>query len=95
MAISRAEHMVTVERPDARKLQALKVSTWPIWTKQPSTFDWHYDEPEVCYVLEGEVVVTWANGQASIRKGDLVTFPKDMSCTWHVKQAVRKRYRFG
>jgi hypothetical protein len=28
-------------------------------------------------------------------KGDLVTFPTGMKCTWDVKVPVRKHYRFG
>ena len=28
-------------------------------------------------------------------KGDLVTFPVGMSCTWKVLKPVRKHYRFG
>jgi uncharacterized protein len=27
--------------------------------------------------------------------GDLVTFPKGMSCVWKIASAVRKHYRFG
>ena len=86
---------VKVERPDGTRLKDLKVSSWPIWTKEPSVFEWSYDEPETCYFLEGEVVVRTPDGEVSIRKGDLVTFPKGLSCTWQVKQAIRKYYRFG
>ena len=27
-------------------------------------------------------------------KGDLVTFPAGMSCTWEIRRPVRKHYRF-
>ena len=30
-----------------------------------------------------------------IGKGDLVTFPKGMQCTWKVIMPVKKHYRFG
>ena len=86
---------ITVERPNEQRLNELNVSSWPIWTKEASTFEWHYDEPETCYFLEGEVTVKTAEGDVSIRKGDLVTFPSGLDCTWQVKQAVRKHYRFG
>ncbi len=85
---------VKVERPDAASLEKLKLSSWPVWTKEPSTFDWHYDEEEICYFLEGEGTVQTADGQVSFGKGDLVTFPKGLSCTWQIKKAVRKHYRF-
>ena len=29
-----------------------------------------------------------------IEKGDLVTFPKGMSCTWKIVQSIRKHYAF-
>ncbi len=93
--MTRAQTNITVERPDAARLKALGMASWPIWTKEPSTFDWSYDEPETCYFLDGEVTVNTPTGNVTIGKGDLVTFPKGLSCTWHVKQAVRKHYRFG
>jgi hypothetical protein len=63
--------------------------------KEASQFDWHYDEKETCYFLEGEVTVTTPWESVEIGKGDLVTFPKGLSCTWHVTKAVRKHYSFG
>jgi len=86
---------IRVERPDLDRLNALNVITWPIWTKEPSTFDWHYDETETCYLLAGEAMVKAGGGDITIRKGDLVTFPKGLDCTWQVTRAVRKHYRFG
>lgn len=78
------------------RLEALDIANWPIWTKEVSVFSWTYDEAETCYFLEGDVVVTPAGG-ASVRigKGDLVTFPAGMRCTWDVRVPVRKHYRFG
>lgn len=82
--------------PDAARLASLGVSGWDIWTKEISTFPWTYDERETCYLLEGEVVVTPDGGEpVRFGKGDLVTFPAGMSCTWDIRQPVRKHYRFG
>lgn len=82
--------------PAEEHLARLGVRGWPVWTKQPSTFPWEYDEPETCYFLDGDVVVTPAGGApVRVGKGDLVTFPAGMSCTWEVRSAVRKHYRFG
>lgn len=86
---------ITVERPNDQRLKALNVSRWPIWTKEPTTFAWHYDDQETCYFLAGEVVVTTSDGDVTIQQGDLATFPKGLDCTWRVTQAVRKHYRFG
>lgn len=88
---------VAVEKgPPESRLADLGVRSWPIWTKDPSTFPWTYDESETCYFLEGDVVVTPETGEpVEVGKGDLVTFPAGMSCTWVVRKAVRKHYRFG
>jgi uncharacterized cupin superfamily protein len=88
---------IKIERnPLPSTLDELGVRSWPIWTKEVSTFPWSYDEPETCLFLEGEVVVTPDGGaQVSVGKGDLVTFPSGMSCTWKVLKPVRKHYRFG
>ena len=91
MSIVQIEH-----HPDPKRLDDLGVRQWDIWEKEVSEFPWSYDEQEVCFFLEGEVIVTPKNGK-SVRfgKGDLVTFPAGMSCTWKVLQPVRKHYRFG
>jgi hypothetical protein len=88
---------IVVERaPTEERLKQLGVRAWPIWTKEPSSFPWAYDEPETCFFLEGDVVVTPDTGEpVRVGKGDLVTFPAGMSCTWEVRAAVRKHYRLG
>jgi uncharacterized cupin superfamily protein len=88
---------IKVEKnPSKERLEELGVPRWGIWTKEVSNFPWHYDEKETCFFLEGEVVVTPADQQpVKVGKGDLVTFPKGMSCTWEIRKAVRKHYQFG
>ncbi len=86
---------VMVEKPSEQKLNELGVRSWPIWTKEVSIFDWQYDEKEVCYFLEGDVMVKTPFESVSFGKGDLVTFPQGLSCTWHVEKPVRKHYQFG
>jgi len=88
---------IKVERkPDDSRLQSLGVPSWPIWTKEESQFPWHYDDPETCYFLEGDVVVTPEGGEpVEVGAGDLVTFPTGMSCTWNIRKAVKKHYNFG
>jgi uncharacterized protein len=79
------------------RLRELGVRDWPIWTKEESEFPWFYDEEETCYFLEGDVVVTPKEGAQQVRigKGDLVTFPRGMSCHWDIHKAVRKHYHFS
>ncbi len=88
---------ILVERnPDEKRLRTDGIFKWPVWTKEISEFGWTYDEPETCYFLEGDVLVTPSEGQpVEIGRGDLVTFPAGMSCTWKVRKPVRKHYRFG
>ena len=88
---------IKVERhPDSATLDTAGVRSWPIWTKEESRFPWTYDDAETCYFLQGEVIVTPDGGEGvRVGKGDLVTFPAGMSCTWDIKQAVRKHYKFG
>lgn len=88
---------ITVEHnPEPKRLEQLGVPGWDIWTREVSEFPWTYDEQEICYFMERDVVVTPQGGTpVKIGKGDLVTFPEGMSCTWKIRKDVRKHYRFG
>jgi uncharacterized cupin superfamily protein len=82
--------------PPESLLAKLNVRSWPVWEKEVSRFPWRYGEQETCFLLEGEVIVTPDGGApVSFGKGDLVVFPAGMSCTWDIRKAVRKHYRFG
>lgn len=84
------------QNPSPTRLEALGVFNWPIWSCEVSDFPWHYDQREVCYLLEGKVVVTPEDGAPlELEAGDLVVFPAGMSCQWEVEKAVRKHYRLG
>ena len=77
-------------------IKKLGCYSWPIWSKEPSTFPWKYDEKETCLILEGAVVVTPDGGDPYIIvKGNLVTFQAGLSCTWRIQETVRKHYKFG
>lgn len=72
------------------------VRSWPTWEKEVSKFAWSYDEQETCYFLTGQVVVTPDGGDpVEMGAGDWVVFPAGLSCTWDIRQPVRKHYRFG
>lgn len=82
--------------PDAARLARLGVERWPVWEKEVSEFPWEYAERETSYILEGRVIVTPEGGApVEIAKGDLVTFPAGLACTWKVVEPIRKHYRFG
>jgi uncharacterized cupin superfamily protein len=86
---------IQVEKPTTTDLETRGVFSWPVWEKEVSRFDWHYDQTEECYLLEGHVEVeTEGGGKTAFKAGDFVTFPQGLSCTWDIKQPVRKHYRF-
>lgn len=84
------------QQPEEQRLKQLGVKRWPTWGAEVSCFPWTYGESETCYILEGEVIVTPDGGEpVTVKAGDLATFPAGMSCTWDIKQPIRKHYRFG
>lgn len=86
---------IKIEKLNKAELDKRGVLNWPIWTKEASRFDWQYDSIEECFLLDGKVTVeTKDGGKVSFGKGDFVTFPKGLSCTWDIKSAVKKHYNF-
>jgi len=86
---------IDIKKPTDKDLEKKGVPSWPIWEKEISRFDWHYDSTEECFLIEGKVVVETEDGnQVEFEKGDFVTFPKGLSCVWDIKVSVRKHYNF-
>ncbi|CAL5016753.1 unnamed protein product [Urochloa decumbens] len=89
---------IRVERnPPESRLSELGVRQWPKWGCEKSKFPWTYSAKETCYLLQGKVkVYPEGHGEefVEIAAGDLVVFPKGMSCTWDVAEAVDKHYNF-
>ena len=82
-------------RPSAMKLEIQGVYDWPIWRKEVSKFQWKYEQTEICYFLRGQVIVTPAGGEPrEFGRGDLVTFPAGLKCTWEILKDVEKHYTF-
>lgn len=84
---------ITVRKPTEGEIK--EASSWPIWEKEASSFPWSYGERETCLIIEGEVTVKAGEEEVSFGGGDYVIFPEGLSCTWNIKKAVRKHYRFG
>lgn len=84
---------VAVTKPDSEQEATCK--SWPIWRSEPSTFEWTYTDKETCLLLEGKVTVTDGKDSVNFSAGDLVVFPKGLTCTWNVQEAVSKYYNFG
>jgi len=87
---------IEVSKPDADEVEKKGIFSWPIWEKEVSRFDWHYDTDEICYLLEGQVEVTTPDGhKVQFGAGDLARFPVGLSCTWDIAVPVKKHYRMG
>ena len=86
---------IKVEKLSQDELKKRGVEGWPIWTKEVSEFPWTYDSIEECLILEGQVTLETKDGKkVKFGKGDFVTFPKGLSCTWIVEKPIRKHYNF-
>ncbi len=86
---------IKVQKLKEEELKKMGVFSWPIWEKEVSKFDWHYEEIEECYFLTGKVNLETKDGQkVSFGKGDFVSFPKGLWCTWDIKEPVKKHYNF-
>lgn len=88
---------ITIEHnPTPMKLDAMGVYDWPIWSKGVATFPWSYSVREICYILEGEAIVTPAGGvPVTITELDLVNFAAGLDCTWEIVKPIKKHYRLA
>ena len=83
---------IIIRKPsDAEKADMLREPTWECGV---SEFDWYYDSEETCLLVAGEVTVTHSGGAVSFGAGDMVTFPRGLSCVWKVTKPVKKHYYF-
>ncbi len=85
---------IKVEKPTQEKLKQQGVDSWPIWEKEPSAFNWEYDQTEKCFILEGKAKVECADGTVEFGKGDFVQFPKGLKCKWKITEKIRKHFNF-
>ena len=72
------------------------IKNWPIWECGLSKFSWHYNDKEICLIIEGEAIIKTEEGKIyTIKSGDLVEFPEGLSCEWEVTKKIKKHYRLG
>ncbi len=70
------------------------ISNWPVWEKEPSAFDRHYECEEICYVAKGKATIKTIYQEIEIEEGDLVIFPAGIRCHWNIKEKFKKYYNF-
>ena len=89
------QRIILERNPSPMKLEVMGVERWGIWRKEASTFPWTYNQQETCYILRGRFTVTPDGGEPQeFKRGDLITFPAGMSCTWDIHEDVEKYYDF-
>ncbi len=54
---------IEIKKSKKEDMEKEGVMSWPIWEKEVSRFNWHYDDTEECYLLEGKVVVETEDGE--------------------------------
>ncbi len=84
-----------VKKLSKEELDKLNIYSWPVWIKEESEFNWHYSEKESCYILEGDVEVSYKGGKVNFKEDDFIVFPEGLDCVWKIKKAVKKHYKFG
>lgn len=90
-----SKNILVEHKPSPMKLEVLGVYDWPVWKKEVSTFDWEYSQQETCYILRGEFTVTPEEGEPQqFKRGDLITFPQGMKCTWEITSDVEKHFDY-
>lgn len=83
-------------RPAALKLDVMGVYDWPMQSLEPGEFVHDYAQAETCYILSGSATLTPANGPIlNIERGDLISFPAGLSCTWTIHSPVKTHYTRG
>ena len=83
---------IIVKKPTDK--EKTEMGILPVWECGVSKFEWFYDSEETCLLTQGEVTVTYDGGCVSFGAGDMVVFPKGLSCVWDVSKPVRKHYIF-
>jgi uncharacterized protein len=81
--------------PEATARMLLRSRDWlqsiVVWECTAGQFNWHYNKDEVLFVISGHATLKNENGEErEFGPGDTVFFPAGVSCTWLVKDRVRK-----
>ena len=97
MVLLRFSVQIIIESPcSASVILKYGIKNWPIWECEPSKFLWHFNDKEICLVIEGQANIKTKEGLIyNIKSGDLVKFPKGLSCEWHITKRIKKHYRLG
>ena len=89
------DEQVVEGRPDARGLVVHQTPDQLVssgfWQCSPSKFTWEFTWDEFVCVIEGRVTISDNHGNTlTLGPGDVASFAKGLSTTWHVQEQVRK-----
>ncbi len=85
--------MITIKNLNSTELE--EVTQWPIWTKEPCTFDHDQEKTESFFIVDGQATLTSSLGdKVNISPGDFVTVQCDQIVTWEIHQSIKKHYKF-
>jgi uncharacterized protein len=90
--------MKKISQASEETLTKLGCREWRTWGCGVRTLSWNYGDPEVCFLLEGEVVVRDSSNpsvEMRISSGDVCFFPSGLRCVWEVEKAVSKHFVFN
>lgn len=64
-----------------------------IWQGEPGSHSVNYTEEEVCFLLEGKVVLADGDGaEITLNKGDMFAIPAGFSGVWTTVETAKKLY---
>ncbi|XP_021734755.1 uncharacterized protein LOC110736728 [Chenopodium quinoa] len=92
--------IIIEKNPSEARLSELGIKSWPKWGCPPGKITLKYDATETCYFVRGKVKAYPKKGSTNDNEGvefgagDIVIFPKGLSCIWEVSVAVDKFYKF-
>lgn len=83
------------DTPEATAKMLLRSRDWlqsiVVWECTPGRFNWHYNKDEVMFMISGQATLINESGEErELRHGDTAFFPKGVSCTWLIRDRVRK-----
>jgi len=86
--------LIKVIKLTSNELCEMDVDNWPIWEKEESAFQWHYDEMEQFYLIEGNASLKADGKKVEIKPGDFVICSKGLDCEWTITSYIKKHYHF-
>ncbi len=64
-----------------------------LWKCEPLTFDYEFPGDEFIHVLEGKLLIEFADGgEVTLQVGDIASFDKGIKTTWTIQESFKKAF---